>query len=109
MTRKPHGPIRKTSLSLLSISQVRQSVLFVLFSKLYLGINSEVVRGEFAVDEGVDDSLGERFYFFIDETIVYMLVAADAKIVSVVRTSRITRGESVHVGKILGDRGISLR
>ena len=68
-----------------------------------------MIRGEFAVDEGIDDSLGERLYFFIDETIIYMLVAADAKVVSVVRTSHITRGESVHVGKILGDRGISLR
>ena len=68
-----------------------------------------MVRGEFAVDEGIDDSLGERLYFVINEAIIYMLVAADAKIVAVVRASLVSRRKGVNVGKILGDRGVSLR
>ena len=68
-----------------------------------------MIRGEFAVDEGIDDSLGERLYFVINEAIIYMLVAADAKIVAVVGASLVTRRKGVNVGKILGDRGVSLR
>ena len=44
----------------ISVKNNREKILcpFVLFLKLYLRINSEVVRGEFAVDEGIDDGLG---------------------------------------------------